>query len=533
MSAPESSRTKLPPAVLLVRGPSEDRSEVPVRIVPFHIGRLGDNQLTLRDNRISRRHARIVAEDDGYFVEDLNSRYGVFVNGVRVQRHSLRHGDRISFGFEDSYQLTFVLGAKGTGELLGPPEPGGGNLARLRAMLEVARALQASLSTDEVLGAVVEAALAVTGCRRGFLLLVRGGDLELRIARDRSGALPEGGPGVPMAQLRRALAERSDLFSIRREAVSGGIAIPLVRIRTGAGQQTSLLSPGEGTVGLLYLEAGETGELPAGSRELLTTLALEASTVLENARLLEEQWARQRIEEELKIARRIQASLLPNRLPSSGWLRAAGASLPCRTVGGDYYDLRPAGEEAWALAVADISGKGVGAALLAALLEGMFVTAPYTRLPIGELMGRVNRFLIERTGGEQYATVFYGLLERSGRFRVVNAGHPPGLLRRAGQVLRVPAGAPPLGLLEEAAYAVEEIQMAPGDALVLYTDGLTDARNPAGESFGLARVERVVSACGGAERLCRAVLEAVGEFTGGAEQPDDIALLVLEFDPSP
>ncbi len=520
-----------PPALLVVSSPSGHRSETPLHPLPFHIGRLAQNHLVLRDNRISRRHARIIAEEGAYVIEDLGSRYGVFVNGARAQRHRLRPGDRISFGFEDSYQLVFLL--RGADVEVMPARPEATALARLRATLEVARALQASLSTDEVLAAVVEAALAITGGRRGFLLLLSRGELQVRVARDRTGPLSDAQPAVSPAQLRQALTERTDLFSIRREAVGGGIAIPLVRIRTGAAQQTSVLSPLEDTVGLLYVETDDGAELPAGGQELLTTLALEASTVLENARLLEQQWARQRMENELRIARGIQESLLPRALPSSSWLRAAAASVPSREVGGDYYDLRPISDDCWALAVADVSGKGVGAALLAALLQGMFVAAPYTRLPIEEMMGRVNRFLLERTGGEQYATLVYGLLECSGRMRLVNAGHPPVLLLRRGEVHRLVARSVPIGLLEEAAYVADDLQLEVGDRLVIYTDGLTEARNASGESFGLGRLERLLQSHGrpGAESLHRRVLQAVQEFIGDAQQPDDIALLVLEFGP--
>jgi len=529
----ETAVESRPDAVLIVRSPAGDRTEVPLRPLPFHIGRLAENHLSLRDNRISRRHARIVAEQGGYVLEDLNSRHGVYVNGVRTGRQALSHGDRISFGFPDSYELTFQLSRTGTPSLLAKTEAAGGHLGRLRAMLEVARALQASLSTDEVLAAVVEAALAITGCERGFLLLASGERLEVRVARGRRGPLVESAPGLPLDRLHQAMRERADLFWIRLDAVGGALAIPLVRVRTGADQHTGIVSASEDTVGLLYMELPEGAELPAGSRELLATLALEASTVLENARLLEQQWARQRMEEELKIARRIQESLLPRELPCSPWLCAAGGSLPSRQVGGDYYELRAVAPDCYAVAMADVSGKGVGAALLAALLQGMFVAAPHTRLPMEEMLARVNRFLLERTGGEQYATVFYGLLEESGRLRFVNAGHPP-LLRLTGQGLeRRRAQALPLGLLEEASYRVEEVQLERGDRLVLYTDGLTEARNAAGEFFGLERLERVLREHGaeGAAGLYRAVLAAVEQFTEGGEQPDDIALLVLEFGP--
>ncbi|MGC8793925.1 MAG: SpoIIE family protein phosphatase [Bryobacteraceae bacterium] len=526
MAAPAS----LPAALLVVKGPTGDRFQTPVHPLPFHIGRLAENHLSLRDSRISRRHARIVFEQGAYVIEDLNSRHGLYVNGARVARHPLRHGDRIGFGFEDSYELIFNLATPAASPLLAQAESGGGHLARLRAMLEVARALQASLSTDEVLAAVVEAALAVTGCERGYLLLRHGDELQVRVARNRIGPSQAHGE-LPVERLRQAMLGRADLFWIRPEEVGGALAIPLVRVRTAAGQHTELVSVAEDTVGLLYLETGGRAELSPGSRELLATLALEASTVLENARLLEQQWARQRMEEELRIARRIQESLLPRELPCSPWLCAAAGSLPSRQVGGDYYDLRPLAPGCYAVVMADVSGKGVGAALLAALLQGMFVAAPHTGQPMEEMLVRVNRFLLERTGGEQFATVFYGLLEENGRLRFVNAGHPPLLLLGGSGLTRLPARSLPLGMLEEAAYTAEELRLADGDRLILYTDGLTEARDAAGEFFGLERLEKLVARHRDARapELYRTLLAALEEFSEGGECPDDIALLVLEY----
>lgn len=542
-----------PTATLIVTNPSGNRTQVLLRPVPFRIGRLGENHLALRDSRISRHHAQIVAEAKDYIIEDLDSRHGVYVNGVRVKRQKLRDSDRIEFGFPDSYQLTFALGEPRIQGFLDrfPPQAealGASNLTKLRALVEAARALQTSLSTDEVLAAVVEAALTVTGCERGFLLLRSGDELEIRVARDRSGPLPTSDLRVPTRLLLRALNQRRDFlfmtFDPAAELAAGVertvadleltsvVCVPMVRIRTGSSQQTTMLSAVEDTVGLLYMDSRKgAADLSVGSRELLTTLALEASTVLENARLLEEQWARQRMEEELKIARRIQESLLPRKLPSTGWFRACGSSIPSREVGGDCYVVRQSAPDCWAAAVVDVSGKGVGAALLAALLEGMFLAAPHAALPMEEMMGRINRFLSERTEGEQYATIFFCTLDSAGRLRRINAGHPPPCLVRCDRLERLPARAMPVGLLDDAVYEVEETQLEPGDKLVIYTDGLSEARNPAGEFFGLRRIEEILaehSAATSAE-LHEALIRAVRDYTEGADQLDDIALLVLEY----
>src|SRR4051794_6023313 len=165
------------PASLVVVDPHGHRSRIPVEPLPFRIGRHAENHLIIRDTRASRAHARIVTENGEYWIEDCNSRHGTFVNGKRVTRRALRSSDTIDFGTQDSYQLVFALdGAelKRLMEQVAAPDIGagpkgvGGNLAKLRAILDLARTLQNSFSIDDVLTSVVDTALAVTGAERGF-----------------------------------------------------------------------------------------------------------------------------------------------------------------------------------------------------------------------------------------------------------------------------------------------------------------------------------------------------------------------------
>src|ERR1035437_371681 len=411
------------PASLVVVDPSGRRKRVPVDPIPFLIGRQPGNDLILRDNRVSRAHARIVVENGGYVLGDMGSRHGTFVNGKRVQRKALENTDRVEFGAQDSYQLLFALDGVelkrlmeqlGGGEQAAAPLGVGSNLAKLRAILDLARTLQSSFSIDEVLASVVDTALTITGAERGFLLL-RGGAgaaLETRVARNRRGQnLIETDLRVPRDVIRRSLEHRRELLSMNFEPLGAEdtrpensmadlelrsvICVPLVRIRTGQGDATSGLA--------------------GGNRELLQTLAIEASTVLENARLLQEEQSKHQMEEELRLARTIQQSLLPGSLPGEGWLRASGSSLASHEVGGDYYDVTRVSPRCWSAVVVDVSGKGVGSALLASLLQGALITVTEHPEAMGHRMKRLNRFLLDRTGGEKYATVFYCLLHDDGR----------------------------------------------------------------------------------------------------------------------
>jgi serine phosphatase RsbU (regulator of sigma subunit) len=294
-----------------------------------------------------------------------------------------------------------------------------------------------------------------------------------------------------------------------------------------------MLSTGGETVGLLYLDSRlSAADMAGGNRELVQTLAIEASTVLENARLLEEERAKRVIEEELRLARAIQQSLLPRALPSEGWLRAAGGSVASRAVGGDYFDVTEVNARCWSAVVADVSGKGPGSALLASLIQGALITATGEPGALGRRMGRLNRFLLGRTGGEKYATVFYCLLDVEGRLSYVNAAHcPPIIVRCGGFAGSLDATSLPVGLIEDAAFPVVETTLKPGDKLVVYTDGVTEAQNVHGEFYGRKRLREVLAAheADSCAAVQEAIQEAVAAFTEGAPQTDDITVLVLEF----
>lgn len=550
--------TGVPPAALLVLAPSGQRSRVPIESVPFLLGRQPENNLVLRDNRASRTHARIIAENGHYVIEDLDSRHGTFINGDRVARHVLRNSDRIEFGVRDSYQITFSLEQAEIHRIMDQISEGtqGGNtgsnnLAKLRSLVEVARALQNSLSTVEVLTAVVDAALSVTGCERGFLLLRKGrADLDVTVARDRHGkALEAHDLRVPTSVIQKALHSRRELLSMSFDPLEmqgvrpemsvaslelrSVVCLPLIQIRSGMAEETRMTTTAESTVGLIYLDSRlSPADLSSGNRELLQTLAIEASTILENARLLEEERGKLHIENELKIARGIQQGLLPASLPNEGWFRAAGSSLPSTQVGGDYFDVRALNPTTWAAVVADVSGKGVSSALLASLLQGTFLMGPTEPSMIEAMMQRLNEFLLERTRGEKYATVFYCMLDSSGIFSYINAGHPaPFQVGSDARLRKMHTSGMPVGMIEGAPFQMVQTQLEPGDKVVIYSDGLTEAASFEGEFFDTERLRVCLRENAGLDAigLHAALLASVDRFTDGGILGDDITALVLEY----
>lgn len=522
------------------------------------MGRAPDNNLVLRDSRVSRNHAQIVLAGGRFVLEDLGSRHGVWVNGRRIEKSlALEGSERIEFGVPDGYQIHFTRNGDELQRLLQKPVPsdttgriGTSNLEKLRAVLEVGRSLQSSFSTDDVLNTVVDAALAVTGAERGFLMLFdEAHELQVRSARAGGGGnLPPGELRVPRRLIQQALESRKDLFSMSFDPTAAGdfspgntitdlelrsvVCVPLVRVNLSGSSDTQMLSMASSNAGVLYMDSRVTTvDLAGGNRELLQTLAIEASTVLENARLIEEERARQRIEEELDVARTIQRSLTPRHLPQEGWLVACGSSESSHQVGGDYYDVAAMGPDAWSLVIADVSGKGVSSALLASFLQGAFLSASSTT-DIPEVLARINSFLSDRSEHGKYATMFYSKLESSGQLTYVNAGHcPPLLIHKTGEIEKLEAASMPVGLLPEASFVPEQRALAPGDRLVLYTDGVTEAQNEAGEFFGRRRLREAVQRGNGATcaELHEAILSAILDFTAGAEQADDLTLVVVEY----
>jgi len=473
--------------ILLVEGPDGER-QVPLDTFPFEIGRQPENHLVLPDARVSRHHARLLADNGRVFVEDRNSRLGISVNGQAAKRAAVAQGDLIELG---PYRLRIAVRRADA-------------FSRLREILEVARAMDGTLATPKLLDAIVDAAVKVTESDRGFLFLRRDGGVEMAAARDAQGApLDETCLRVPRKLIEEGLSRR-EAFAINFDAdreIDPGQTVVLLELRS------SVFVPLPRAGGLLYLDSRSAGaDLAAGNRELLETLALEASAVLESARGFEESERRRKLEDELALAREVQRNLQPREYPREGWLRAWGATIPSRQIAGDSFDIRALPGDRWAFGIVDVSGKGAGAALLAALLQGALFMATGS---LAETVARLNRFLLDRQQGEQYATLFVATLHKDGTLRYVNAGHPPPI-HAGGQPLA--ATGMPLGLIDSAAWEMGTVQLAPGDRVILYSDGLSDA----------VPVAKLTTDDEG----LHATLAAL------TEPEDDVTVLVVDYDPA-
>lgn len=272
---------------------------------------------------------------------------------------------------------------------------------------------------------------------------------------------------------------------------------------------------------------------------LLRSLAAQTSLALENSRLTEAVAAdaarRERLNRELEIAREVQEQLFPQSVPALPGVDLAGCCRPARGVGGDYYDFLVLAGGRAGIAIGDVSGKGIPAALLMAALQASLrsqaLAAP---ADLTALMGNLNRLICESSAPNRYATFFYAEYEPGPRrLGYVNAGHnAPMLFRRGGppgEPLRLERGGPVIGLLDAVPFEQGVVRLEPGDVLVAFTDGISEAMNPAGEEWGEERLAAAVQGCRGrpAREIAARVLQAADAFAAGAEQHDDMTLVVM------
>jgi len=280
--------------------------------------------------------------------------------------------------------------------------------------------------------------------------------------------------------------------------------------------------------------SGEDALFTAGDLKLADVLASQAAVAIENSLLhrkrIEEEQAMVRMQEELRLARDIQENLLPKRLPEfPGYEIAAGAE-PARSVGGDYYDFIPVDESRCAVCLADITGKGMPAALLMANLQATIRGQTLLDAGPAECLTRSNTLLYRSTRVDRFATCVYGLLDtEEHRFLYSNAGHDHPLLFRRGDCQRLAAGGLVLGIREEAAYEEASVNLDPGDLLVFYSDGITEIFDPDGGEFGeaglIAAIERQGASTAGT--ILTAVLEEARGHARGEAQGDDMTLVVI------
>jgi len=274
-------------------------------------------------------------------------------------------------------------------------------------------------------------------------------------------------------------------------------------------------------------------EFQADELEFLYTLGNQAMISLENARLFEEALEKQRMEEELNIARDIQQGLLPKICQSPQGFEIYGMNVPSRQVGGDYFDCIQFDQDHYGICIADVSGKGAPAALLMSNLQASLHALSSAQCDIAEMTSKINNLIYQNTGLDKFITYFYGVLNSKDlTFTYTNAGHnPPYLCHAEGSIATLEKGGLLLGMMPDMPYQTERITLKSGDVILMFTDGVTEAMNPDEEEFEEHRVEAILkqSRRASAQELVDEVTRSVKEFVGDATQSDDITMVCLKM----
>ncbi len=493
-----------------VVSPDGARRYVRIAQMPFLIGRGAEtgNHLQLSDRRISRNCAAVVAEGGRLYIEDRGQRRGLFVNGEKIESRALEDGDTIGFGLEDSYELIYRSAASNTGdsipnlltriEHITSSEPFGGGLRKLNLLLEATTLLHSQLPLDSVLGTMLDHAVSVTDADRGLLLETdTAGPLKVRLARRSGGVrLPPESLTPSQTAIQLALRQQSPVItedlaqadadlqaahSVIAQRLRAVVVIPLYAVlRVKPDDSSAKVALRGQSLGVLYLDSRRPAAFSKLDRQILDALAGDAASILDNARLVERERERQRLEQEINIARDIQQALLPRNFRDYPHLAVAGCNFPCLSVGGDYFDVFPLSDNRTAFLIADVSGKGLGA----------------------------------------------------GHLEFINAGHPsPFLIRHGAAQEPFSEGSYPVGLVPEAEYTASRLKLEPGDTLVLFSDGVTEAMDPDEQLFGITRLREVLTGqteCP-LDQLEKCILESVENFTRGASQADDLTLLIVRY----
>ncbi len=536
---------------------------VPTRTLPLAgqtltLGRASDNSLTYpEDSVLSRRHLRIEADNGHWYVLDLGSKNGTLLNGRKLtERHKLTHGDALSAG---SVTLTFetqaqrepdfartiiftpiqdedtssrtsvhmnlqqaVAAGKLQSALTSPTQAG---TPRVQTLLDAGRELASHRPLEELFPKILSLALNAVGAERGVLLTKDGDNLNLRANH---------GDGFRISQSvrDRVLNGRESLLVVD---VNQDEALMASRTIISSGVRSLMAVPLQTesqVIGLLYLDSSRF--LKAFTQEdltLATVLANIAAIRIEHAHFAERAQAEKILQNELRQAAEIQVSLFPAESPTIPGYDIAGMSVPCRSCGGDYFDYVDLEGGKLGVLLGDVSGKGLSAALLLAGLQARVHVLSEQSSQADDLMAKLNRRIAPAWPGNRFMTMcILSLDPASGEFTYCNAGHnPPWLLRANGQVETLTEGGPVLGILKNAPYRAAGGVMQPGDTLLLFTDGASEAENPAGTEIGENGVLDLLIAArhGTSSDIIRDVYDAVQRHLAGQPAADDVTLLAV------
>ncbi len=517
---------------------------------PFTIGRKTDKDLVIADPRVSRDHAEIQVQGDEFVLVDVGSKHGTYVNGAKVERQKLQVNDLVEFGARGGPYLRFAPTSATTStareflsQISGISVPSGSatsDLEKLTLFLDAARKLNTTGVLEEILVTLVEATLRLTGAERGYVFLREpDGKLVLAAGRNSKGEPLLDDRTVSRSIIEEAAASASAYhvtdttktadIAARKSVIAHDLrTVICIPFRKRAVQEKPVKgkTPADsGVTGVLYMDSRYASrDLSTVSKDILNAIATEAAALVENARLVQAEESARRYQQELTIAATIQQRLMAVNIPDLPFAQIQAKNVACKDIGGDFYDVVPT-ESGVAVVITDVCGKGVAAALLASILQGMIYTNLVAAVPLSRLAATTNDFLMQKSLGEKYATVFIAHLRRDGELEFVNCGHVQPVLVSAGKVERIKESNVPLGLLPSVTYEAGRRKLGPGDRLVLFTDGVTEAENGQGEFYGDERLESAAARPNPFE----AIFSDVKDFCAGVPFGDDCTVFELTY----
>jgi len=513
------------------------------------IGRLPDQNIVLREQCVSRRHATIVLEVNEYTVIDHNSTHGTFVNGLRVGRALLKSGDLVQLGSTEAAKLQFIVEAAPIHEPDGqttsistilsslvqfsPPDkkslPAAREMEQLNWLLSAARQLNAGGAIEEILTTLLQLTLQLTGVERGFVFLRERGEMKLAHGLNSDGQLIHEEQTISRRAIQKAIeSDRkfsiSDTFS--DEAASAWASVMVNRIRSIYCiplRKRDAKSHNAELLGLLYLDSQlGAGNMSEVDHQLLDTIANEAAALLQNALLAEAENKARRAREELAVAARIHSGLMAITMPVIPYAVLKARSVPCYEIGGDFFDAL-ALDDCVCVAIADVSGKGIPAAIVAATMQGIIHAQLLSGQSLAEIAALLNQFLCTRNVGK-YATMVLLKLFADGRVEYMNCGHIQPLLVDESGTHWLGESNLIVGLLPGATYTSAEMRVQPGARILLVTDGLVEAENPAGDAMGDDGFTEIAAGLD-----VDGILEHVARFQAPNEAQDDCTLVEVRY----
>jgi phosphoserine phosphatase RsbU/P len=535
------------PALVFVQG--NEQKNIVLNRTPFSVGRKVDKDLVIADPRVSRDHALIVLEEDGFFLVDQGSKHGTYINGERIQRQKLERNDRLEFGARDSTYAIFnpAHGTSNTAREFLSQISGinisqeATDLEKLTLFLEAARKLNTAGVLDEILMTMLEVTLRLTRAERGYVFMKDDeGNLRLAAGRNSKGEALLDDTTISHSALEESMRLNSEFLltdtgssadlegrqSIVAYDLRTVVCIPLRKRQVQATrEQTPSPNPSAEVTGVLYVDSRfASREFSGVGHDILRAIATEAASLIENARLVQAEEESRRYQQELTIAASIQQRLMQVKIPEVPFAKLRGKNLSCKEIGGDFFDAVNT-KEGLAVVLADVSGKGVSAALLASTLQGMIYSHLSSGMPLLEVVSAVNRFFTEKLVGEKYATVLLARLRKDGDLEYVNCGHVQPLLVCGGEVIRPSHGNVPVGLLPDATFESDRCQLRSGDRFILVTDGVTEAENAMGDFFEDHRLE----AAAAKSPTLEGIFSAVSEFCAGNPLNDDCTVVEISY----